>query len=286
MSNSKVKARSCDLLLILTIECIADNGEVKVRLPLGVLRWVTGSVGEPYIILLSQWVTGSVGGPYIIILPHWVTGSVVEPYIILISQWVTDSVGGLISFLYHSGSRAMPCGITNSPEPRAFCRYVSTPARFYRGTRKGSSSTSAFKFPIDDTVSHRVLLPVREKPPPVHPTEIRTSIFPSSVVWLNTTGALANYATEAAGISGKRLTRLYLKPTAHGTGLLLDCLLDFTARCVAVLASDKARRLQAMRLVYEKVRENASSVVKQTWTVMMFSWTTILCGQFVFVKDN
>nr|CAD7590719.1 unnamed protein product [Timema genevievae] len=36
-----------------------------------------------------------------------------------------------------------------------------------------------------------------EKPPPVHPTEIRTSISPSSMVWLNTTGALANYATEA-----------------------------------------------------------------------------------------
>ncbi|CAG2057653.1 unnamed protein product [Timema podura] len=31
----------------------------------------------------------------------------------------------------------------------------------------------------------------------VHPTEIRTSISPSTVVWLNTTGALANYATEA-----------------------------------------------------------------------------------------
>nr|CAD7588873.1 unnamed protein product [Timema genevievae] len=31
----------------------------------------------------------------------------------------------------------------------------------------------------------------------VHPTEIRTSISPSSVVELNTTGALANYATEA-----------------------------------------------------------------------------------------
>nr|CAD7458635.1 unnamed protein product [Timema tahoe] len=35
-----------------------------------------------------------------------------------------------------------------------------------------------------------------EKPPPVHPTEIRTSIFPSSAVELNTTSALANYATE------------------------------------------------------------------------------------------
>nr|CAD7266480.1 unnamed protein product [Timema shepardi] len=37
----------------------------------------------------------------------------------------------------------------------------------------------------------------REKPPPVHPTKIRTSIFPSSAVKLNTTSALANYATEA-----------------------------------------------------------------------------------------
>nr|CAD7438463.1 unnamed protein product [Timema bartmani] len=36
-----------------------------------------------------------------------------------------------------------------------------------------------------------------EKPTPVHPTEIRTSISPSSVVELSTTSALANYATEA-----------------------------------------------------------------------------------------
>nr|CAD7588749.1 unnamed protein product [Timema genevievae] len=36
-----------------------------------------------------------------------------------------------------------------------------------------------------------------EKPPPVHPTEIRTLISPSSAVELNTTSALANYAAEA-----------------------------------------------------------------------------------------
>nr|CAD7256930.1 unnamed protein product [Timema shepardi] len=35
------------------------------------------------------------------------------------------------------------------------------------------------------------------KIPPVHPAEIRTSISPSSAVELNTTSALANYATEA-----------------------------------------------------------------------------------------
>nr|CAD7200964.1 unnamed protein product [Timema douglasi] len=37
---------------------------------------------------------------------------------------------------------------------------------------------------------------IEEKPPLVHPIEIRTSISPSSAVELNTTSALANYATE------------------------------------------------------------------------------------------
>nr|CAD7463255.1 unnamed protein product [Timema tahoe] len=45
--------------------------------------------------------------------------------------------------------------------------------------------------------------PFRKKPPPVHPTNIRTSISPSSVVWLNTTG---NYATKA----GRKLFRVIL----------------------------------------------------------------------------
>ncbi|CAG2056142.1 unnamed protein product [Timema podura] len=40
-----------------------------------------------------------------------------------------------------------------------------------------------------------------EKPPPAHPTEIRTSISPSSAVELNRTSALANYATEAVCVS-------------------------------------------------------------------------------------
>nr|CAD7600961.1 unnamed protein product [Timema genevievae] len=39
-----------------------------------------------------------------------------------------------------------------------------------------------------------------EKPPPVHPTEIRTLISPSSAVEFNTTSTLANYATEAVCI--------------------------------------------------------------------------------------
>nr|CAD7577895.1 unnamed protein product [Timema californicum] len=42
------------------------------------------------------------------------------------------------------------------------------------------------------------------KPPPVHPTEIRTSISPSSAVKLITTSALVNYATEAGLSSVER----------------------------------------------------------------------------------
>nr|CAD7452302.1 unnamed protein product [Timema tahoe] len=38
--------------------------------------------------------------------------------------------------------------------------------------------------------------PFRKITPPVYPTKIRTSISPSSAVELNTTSALANYATE------------------------------------------------------------------------------------------
>nr|CAD7200906.1 unnamed protein product [Timema douglasi] len=47
---------------------------------------------------------------------------------------------------------------------------------------------------------------LKEKPPPVHPTEIRTSISRSSAVELNTTSALANYATEAGQQATNKLS--------------------------------------------------------------------------------
>nr|CAD7195424.1 unnamed protein product [Timema douglasi] len=57
-----------------------------------------------------------------------------------------------------------------------------------------------------------------EKLPPVHPTdptEIRTSISPSSAVELDTTSALANYATEEVypHLSGGRMDNLFGKTT-------------------------------------------------------------------------
>nr|CAD7258866.1 unnamed protein product [Timema shepardi] len=46
------------------------------------------------------------------------------------------------------------------------------------------------------------------KTTPAHPAKIRTSISPFSVVELNTTSALANYATEPSQTSKKRIHNL------------------------------------------------------------------------------
>nr|CAD7574358.1 unnamed protein product [Timema californicum] len=73
-----------------------------------------------------------------------------------------------------------------------------------------------------------------EKPSPVHPTEIRTSISPSSAVKLNTTSALANYATKADDSCSKNLRSIKeqgcLGPVSalpvterRGTSLLQTC---------------------------------------------------------------
>nr|CAD7395440.1 unnamed protein product [Timema poppensis] len=59
------------------------------------------------------------------------------------------------------------------------------------------------------------ILSFTEKPPPVHPTEIRTSISPSSAVELNTPRALANYATENVSGSGKDMGQAYVNFTRN-----------------------------------------------------------------------
>ncbi|CAG2054778.1 unnamed protein product [Timema podura] len=53
-----------------------------------------------------------------------------------------------------------------------------------------------------------ITVPPKEKPSPLHPTEIQTSISPSSAVELNTTSALANYATKAVDIFDEYFTHL------------------------------------------------------------------------------
>nr|CAD7431854.1 unnamed protein product [Timema monikensis] len=61
-------------------------------------------------------------------------------------------------------------------------------------------------------VGGRIPDPLVEKPPTVHPTEIRTSISSSSAVELNTTSALANYATEAGYLDLEILYNEECKP--------------------------------------------------------------------------
>nr|CAD7392772.1 unnamed protein product [Timema cristinae] len=69
------------------------------------------------------------------------------------------------------------------------------------------------------------------KPPSVHLTEIRTSISPSSAVELNTTSALANYATEAGSIDKEReklpsSTLAEIRPLTHRELFMMLTLLD------------------------------------------------------------
>nr|CAD7460918.1 unnamed protein product [Timema tahoe] len=75
--------------------------------------------------------------------------------------------------------------------------------------------------------------PFRKNHPPVHLTEIRTSISPSSAIELNTTGALANYATEAG-----------LHPSCMSS---LTKLVDSMNRLTCVKGLDSRVRLDSTR---------------------------------------
>nr|CAD7394878.1 unnamed protein product [Timema cristinae] len=78
------------------------------------------------------------------------------------------------------------------------------------------------------------------KTTPVHPTEIRTSIFPSSAVELNTTSALANYATEADdGIQHHKSLAVYISQMILSMGMFPMVLLKNSSSIVPL---DTARR--------------------------------------------
>nr|CAD7266902.1 unnamed protein product [Timema shepardi] len=75
------------------------------------------------------------------------------------------------------------------------------------------------------------------KTTPVHPTRIRTSISPSSAVELNTTSALANYATETHCFTG-HLGTLGIKPrTSESVARNLDHQIAELANALVVLSS-------------------------------------------------
>nr|CAD7458391.1 unnamed protein product [Timema tahoe] len=90
----------------------------------------------------------------------------------------------------------------------------------------------------------------------VHPTEIRTSISPSSAVELNTTSALANYATEAdlqrkpgqVQTSDRRLVRAKTNKLETGPGQLAP-------RLVGWECEGCGRRAQSLSAPVASVRE-------------------------------
>nr|CAD7587454.1 unnamed protein product [Timema genevievae] len=98
----------------------------------------------------------------------------------LLEQEISDLVG---------------CGLLTLRSAASYWLSFPNSGEFLRTYFKGRKSVLRT---IKKSKFSEILQP--EKPPPVHPTEILTSISPSSAVELNTTSALANYATEA-GVS-------------------------------------------------------------------------------------
>nr|CAD7572130.1 unnamed protein product [Timema californicum] len=77
---------------------------------------------------------------------------------------------------------------------------------------------------------------IEEKPPPVHWIEIRTSISPSSAVELNTTSALANYATEA----GTKILEPPTNPPFICDGTVVSCSISHKGPCMHTIVSLEA----------------------------------------------
>nr|CAD7461382.1 unnamed protein product [Timema tahoe] len=89
----------------------------------------------------------------------------------------------------------------------------------------------------------------------VHPTEIRTSISPSSAVKLNTTSALANYATEAA-------SPIHYKITGGNIGEVFAVDETTGAIFVAGVVDYETRKGYELRLVASvDMKENHTTVV-------------------------
>nr|CAD7263597.1 unnamed protein product [Timema shepardi] len=75
----------------------------------------------------------------------------------------------------------------------------------------------------------------------VHPTEIRTSISPSSAVELNTTSALANYATEAAVSQHQR---------CHGATVDMSLVSCFLCACERKVTEEESSSESQRELTY------------------------------------
>nr|CAD7200155.1 unnamed protein product [Timema douglasi] len=114
-----------------------------------------------------------------------------------------------LNFLFTISSRKRPWPKTNKKQTLNLREFRCTPFASLSPSTLGFASVTAGyanglgtgKVELEEVNPHLrgggVENHLGNTPPPVHPTEIRTSISPSSAVEFNTTSALANYATEA-----------------------------------------------------------------------------------------
>nr|CAD7428435.1 unnamed protein product [Timema monikensis] len=100
----------------------------------------------------------------------------------------------------HSSNQTVPILQTTKDKQRSLKDngpYGVFPRLVGASSRAGIPKSETTKFSKGDEILHGGGVENHlGKTPPVHPTEIRTSISPSSAVKLNTSSALANYATE------------------------------------------------------------------------------------------
>nr|CAD7571813.1 unnamed protein product [Timema californicum] len=89
----------------------------------------------------------------------------------------------------------------------------------------------------------------------VHPTEIRTSISPSSAVELNTTSALANYATEAA-ISSNNYSSLLKKRLTGGKKSLKGAKTSEAYKQTLTLPTKTKKKMYIRHVMPRKSRSN------------------------------
>ncbi|CAG2058457.1 unnamed protein product [Timema podura] len=127
----------------------------------------------------------------------------------------------------------------------------------------------------NDIVDH---VATKEKPPPVHPTKIRTSISPSSAVELNTTSALANYATEAE--KDLRVAQSEFDRQAEITKLLLESVSSSHAshlRCLHEFVETQAGYYAQCHQVMQDLQRDLNSDVKPTPMLRLNSEEVDLC---------
>nr|CAD7200012.1 unnamed protein product [Timema douglasi] len=101
----------------------------------------------------------------------------------------------------------------------------------------------------------------KEKSPSVHPTKIRNSITPSSAVELNTTSALANYATEAGNLDvGLWETGCCISPGGKGGVNTVDKLVQRANASILIGTSSWKEQFIEALTVSPAVELNTTSV--------------------------